>query len=88
MVVGHIDGNGMSSCWANLRICTPEQNRPNTRPRQKPSGSIVACRRDDKGGVKIKHKGISHDPGQFDDEIEATKAHDRKAIDLWANTPG
>ena len=49
-------------------------------------------RRDGKWDMKIKHKGIPHDPSQFDDEIESAKAHDRKVIEFlggyaWLNFP-
>ena len=92
MVTDHIDSNGLNNCRANLRNCTPQQNRQNTRPRRKSSQYIGVYRRGKKWGVKIKHKGIAYFLGPFDTEIEAAKARDKKAIELfkgfaWLNFP-
>jgi len=92
MVVDHIDGNGLNNRRANLRICTPQQNRRNTRPRHKTSAFLGVSRRGDKYAARIKHHGREFHLGLFKDEIEAAKARDRKAKELfgqfaWLNFP-
>ena len=92
MVTDHINGNGLDNSRNNLRNCTPEQNRQNTRPRKKSSQYIGVYPRGDKWYAKIKHQGIVHYLGPFDTEIEAAKARDQKARELfgpyaWLNFP-
>jgi hypothetical protein len=92
MVTDHIDGNSLNNPRSNLRNCTPEQNRHNTRPSGKSSRFIGVYRRGDKWIVKITHKGQRFYLGPFDTEIEAAKARDQKALELfgeyaWLNFP-
>ena len=91
-VVDHIDGNGLNNRRANLRLCTPRQNRRNTRPRRKTSAFLGVSRRGSKYLARIKHDGRQLYLGLFDDEIEAARARDRKACELfgefaWLNFP-
>lgn len=92
MVVDHIDGNGLNNRRDNLRICTPQQNRRNTRPRRKSSAFLGVSRCGDKFKARIKHDRHELYLGLFTDEIEAAKARDRKAKKLfgpfaWLNFP-
>ncbi len=93
MVTDHIDGDGLNNPRFNLRNCTPEQNRHNTRPRRKKSSQFIGVyRRRDKWIFKIAHQGEYFYGGPFDTEIEAAKARDRKAKELfgeyaWLNFP-
>jgi len=92
LVTDHIDGDGLNNPRFNLRNCTPEQNRQNTRPRKKSSQYIGVYRRGDKWYGKLKHKGTPYHLGPFDTEIEAAKARDQKAVELfgefaWLNFP-
>jgi hypothetical protein len=76
-----------------MRNCTPEQNRHNTRPsRKKASQYIGVYRRGDKWIYKIAQKGHYYYGGPFNTEIEAAKARDNKARQLfgeyaWLNFP-
>jgi len=82
MVVDHIDGNGLNNRRANLRICTPKQNRRNTRPRRKTSRFLGVCRVGDKFKAQIKHNGRTYYLGLFTDQVEAAKARDAQAKQL------
>ncbi len=92
-VTDHKDGHGLNNCRTNLRNCTSEQNRHNTRPSRKKSSQYIGVyRRSDKWIFKITHKGQYFYGGPFDTEIEAAKARDQKARALfgeyaWLNFP-
>jgi hypothetical protein len=89
MVVDHIDGNGLNNRRGNLRICTPQQNAWNHR-RRKPPGApsqyigVYRYRdRPDKWYVKVQCAGDVTNLGPFDREIEAARARDRLALQLF-----
>jgi len=94
MVVDHIDGNGLNNRRSNLRICTQRQNVYNSRPKGKSSRYKGVCRDKSKNRwvVYVRHNGRNHYVGRFRDEIEAARAYDRKAYELfgefaWLNFP-
>ena len=85
MVVDHIDGSGLHNCRRNMRVCTRQQNLCNTRPRGGRSqykGVRWETRRN-KWVAEITCKGKRYHLGYFHDEIEAAKAYDRKARELF-----
>ncbi len=81
-VVDHHDRNGLNNRPDNLRICTAAQNEYNKPPRGKRSRFKGVYPDGDKWYSMIKHKGVTHYCGRFDDEVEAAKARDRKAREL------
>ena len=93
MVVDHINGNGLDNRRCNLRICTQAQNSYNCPSRAGAKSRFRGVTpRGDKWEAKIQHKGQVYNLGLFDNEIEAAKARDRKAIELfgeyaWLNLP-
>jgi hypothetical protein len=92
MVTDHTDANGLNNRRANLRNCTPDENRQHTRPRPNRSQYIGVYRRGEKWVFKINHKGTHYYVGPFDTPLEAAKARDKKAKELfgkfaWLNFP-
>jgi hypothetical protein len=94
MVVDHKDGNRLNTRRSNMRICTQEQNVWNSRPKGKSSRYKGVCRDKEKKKwvVYARHRGQTHYLGRFGVEVEAARAYDRKAFELfgeyaWLNFP-
>jgi hypothetical protein len=89
MVVDHINGNGLDNRRCNLRICTREENAQNRRKHVDGKSRFIGvspC--GNKWQAFVGHEYVGH----FDDEVEAAKARDRKARELygehaWLNFP-
>lgn len=85
--VDHINGDGLDNRRENLRIATAQQNSANSR---KPRGCLTSKF---KGVAWHKNAGkwrayIAVNRGQrhlglYDDEIEAARAYDAKAREVW-----
>jgi hypothetical protein len=84
-LVDHKDGNRGNNCRANLRLCTRAENQRNM---HKQNGSVsrfkgVAYdRRCDKWVGRCWYAGGDHFLGYYDDEAEAARAHDRRAVEV------
>lgn len=85
MVVDHIDGNGLNNRKCNLRICTQQQNMQNRRPLARSSAfkGVSFYTQTGKWHAEITLDGKKIYIGSYDDEIEAARAYDRKAIELF-----
>jgi hypothetical protein len=88
MVVDHIDGNGLNDLCRNLRVCTPQQNACN-HYRRKPKGAASQFigvyrlkKRPDKWFVFVQAGALKAHLGPFDDEVEAARARDYKAVEM------
>jgi len=83
MVVDHIDGNKANNCRVNLRVCTPPENQHNQAKRRGASSQFKGVGRDNRCGkyhARFTHNGIPMWLGYFDDEVEAARAYDYKAV--------
>ena len=85
MVVDHIDGNSLNNRRCNLRSCTTAQNICNQRPKGGTSKYKGVCfqKRENKWKAKIRFNGKGIHIGNFDEEIDAAKAYDKKANELF-----
>jgi hypothetical protein len=84
MVVDHFDGNGLNNRRSNLRVCKPEQNRFNLRPRKNKKSRFVGVYQDKRYPGKwyaaVQCRGKVLRLGPFKDEVEAAIARDLEAI--------
>jgi hypothetical protein len=82
--VDHKDGNPQNNCGGNLRLCTKAENARNTK---KPKGtgtpfkgvSVVRG----KFRARINHMGKLIHLGYYLDAVEAARAYDVKAVELF-----
>jgi hypothetical protein len=95
MVVDHMDRSRLNNCRSNLRVCTPAENHRN---RAKGVGSASRFRgvghyKDSgKWYSGLQFKGERFWLGYFDEEIEAARAYDYRAVECggefaWVNLP-
>jgi hypothetical protein len=87
LVVDHIDGNALNNRNSNLRLCTARQNMWNRRPSGGRSLYKGVCWRvaKKKWAAQINRRGRRYHLGYFDSEIEAAKAYDKKAAQLFGH---
>jgi len=86
LLVDHIDGNGLNNRMSNIRSCTYAQNvqnrQPNINSRSRYKG-VCWHKRNKKWQASITKSGKRLYLGQYDDQIEAALAYDRKAEELF-----
>ena len=86
VIVDHIDRNPLNNQKSNLRLCTYSQNTCNSKRRSNSKRKYKGVGFDPKVGkyfAMIMLNKISYHLGFFDTEIEAAKAYDKKAIELF-----
>lgn len=87
MVVDHINHNTLDNRKENLRICTRKQNQQNMNKTVKKTSSIYKgvyfCKQKNKFHSRIKTTNKYFHLGFYINEIEAGKAYDKKAKELF-----
>jgi len=84
MVIDHINSNGLNNRRCNMRTCTQAQNIQNCRPRTDGKSRFIGVfPHQDKWKATIACNGERFYLGTFDDEVEAARARDRKAVELF-----
>ena len=86
LIVDHIDHNGLNNRRSNLRLCTRKQNNYNTRPRKGCTSKykgVSFSKEKNRFRVFINYNKKQYYIGVFKDEIEAAKAYDKKARELF-----
>jgi len=85
MVVDHIDGNRMNNRRNNLRVCTHRQNLHNSLPHGRTSRfkGVWWDKRRRLWDTRVRCNGVTTHIGLFRDEVEAARAYDRKAYELF-----
>lgn len=84
--IDHIDDIGLNCQKHNLRKCTNSQNQMNSRPRKNTASKykgVSKCSEANRWQSQIKLSGKIFYLGIFKDEIDAAKAYDTKAIELF-----
>lgn len=85
-VVDHADHNKLDNCRANLRICDRPQNMRNTVKHRDARSQYkgVIYRKDlNKWGARLHYKGKDLWFGSYEDEVDAARAYDRGAVELF-----
>jgi len=85
-VVDHKNRNKLDNTRGNLRICTHSENAHNrTKQRGLSSLFLGVCylKGQDKFHAYVFHRGKHLRCGDFADEIEAARAHDAKAVEVY-----
>ena len=83
----HIDFDGLNNKKSNLRFCTHQQNMMNKRKCKNLSSKFKGVTWDEsskKWMSRIRYKNKCYPLGRFKNEIDAARAYDKKALELFA----
>jgi len=86
MTIDHINRNGLNNLEHNLRYATMQENTMNARPREKATSKYKGvCKRKESGRfrARIRLNGNLINIGSYKHEIDAAKAYDSKAKELF-----
>jgi len=84
--IDHIDGNPLNNKRNNLRICSQQENTMNKRKSRNSSSKFKGVswiKRDRRWYACINKDYKTYSLGTFKDEIDAAKAYDKKAIEMF-----
>lgn len=85
-VIDHRNGNGLHNIETNLRICSSQENRFNCQHQENTSSKykgVAWIKNRNRWLAQIRHNGKQINIGTFDSELEAAKAYDQKAKELF-----
>jgi hypothetical protein len=85
-VVDHISGNRMDNIRANLHVCSPAENNRNQTKRRGSSSQYLGLyfnRERRKWHARIGVNGKQESIGYFDNELDAARAYDAKAVEVY-----
>jgi len=86
MIVDHKNRNKLDNTRNNLRACRPRENACNRGKRHAASSRFLGvsyCKRSGKWRGQVWFEGKGVPVGYFTDEMEAARAYDRKAVELF-----
>jgi len=86
ILIDHKDGNGLNNCKSNLRIVTTAQNSMNAKKAANKSSiykGVCFHKREKKWYAYIRKNYKLISLGYFNEEIEAAKAYNEKAKELF-----
>ena len=84
--IDHRDGNGLNNQKSNLRFCTQSENSMNQRKQENTSSvfkGVTFHKNIKKWMAQIQINGKRICLGYFDSEVEAAKAYNAKAVELF-----
>lgn len=84
--IDHSNGNDLDNRIDNLRFCNRNQNCGNARKQRNCSSQykgVSWCKRTGKWLAQITYNYKNHNLGYFDNESEAAKVYDTKALELF-----
>ena len=86
--VDHINFNGLDNRKINLRICSKAENQTHQRPSKNKFKTafkgVYWIKSKNKWRVEVSKMGIRYYMGYYYDEIEAARAYDKKAKELFS----
>lgn len=87
--VDHLDRDGLNNRRKNLRVCTPAQNSANRVKQRTPASSrykgVSLVKRTGRWRAYICPGGRQKTLGCFDNEVEAARAHDAAAKEIFGS---
>jgi hypothetical protein len=86
MIVDHADGNRANNARANLRVCTRSENQCNTSKKGcclSRFKGVSYDKRHRKWYACCQVEGVYRWLGYFEDEVEAARTYDRKAVEQF-----